>query len=283
MGGNPSNPAHHLLTPTIAHTHQTGQGLPLPGKPGLTARDYSRVRTWAAEGAAWRAAYATEPCTLCEAQPGSEDFGRLLVATSPADYDARVGPTAFNPISAVADQRPCQSAVAFAVTTAAEAAVASALRINGSDVSLSQQDLQFCPDVQRSCQEPWEVAAAVERLTNGSVVAYDCLPYTAGTTDDTAKLCNYRCKDQPKAVQGGRFVKVSVRSPLEGQRQIQRNGAFVTRFDIHPDFAEWIKTTGTDPNAVYECPNSDQPPSEGHAVAVVGYNNTDGWWLVKNR
>lgn len=48
------------------------------------------------------------------------------------------------------------------------------------------------------------------------------------------------------------------------------------------DFLEWIRS-GADPNAVYECPNSGQPASEGHAVAVVGYNNTEGTWLVKNR
>lgn len=48
------------------------------------------------------------------------------------------------------------------------------------------------------------------------------------------------------------------------------------------DFLEWIRS-GADPTAVYECPNSGTPASEGHAVAVVGYNNTEGTWLVKNR
>lgn len=220
--------------------HIAGQGLPLPGKPGLAARDYSRVRTWAAEGAAWRASYAADPgsvCNprsgLCAANPGSEDFGKLLVATSPADYDARTASASFDPITPVQDQRPCQSAVAFAVITAAEAAVASALHVNATSVSLSQQDLQFCPDAQRTCQDTWDVRAAVDRLINSSIVSYDCLPYTAATTDDPAKLCNYRCKDQPKQLQGGRFRAVAVRSPMEGQRHIRRYGSFVTRFTIY--------------------------------------------------
>lgn len=269
-----------------------GQGLPLPGKQGLAARDYSRVRTWAAAGVQWRASYAADPAAacntaagLCAANPGSEDYGKLLVATSPADYDARTATAgSYNPVSPVLDQRPCQSAVAFAVIAAAEAAVASALKVNASTVSLSQQDLQFCPDSQRTCQETWDIRAAVDRLINGSIVSYDCLPYTAATTDDPAKLCNYRCKDQPKQLQGGRFRAVSVRSPMEGQRQIRRYGSFVTRFNIYQDFPEWIRgPTASDPSAVYECPSSGQPPSEGHAVAVVGYNNTEGAWIVRNR
>lgn len=291
---SPSPSAMSLLSVHVAaRSHPIGQGLPLPGKQGLSARDYSRVRTWAAEGQQWRTSYAADPAAacsadggLCAANPGSEDYGKLLVATSPADYDARTGTGgSYDPINQpVQDQRPCQSAVAFAVITAAEAAVASALHVNASSVSLSQQDLQFCPDAQRSCQEPWDVRAAVNRLVNGSIVAADCLPYTAATTDDPAKLCNYRCRDQPKLVQGGRFRAVPVRSPLEGQRQIRRYGSFVTRFNIYQDFLEWVRTTAvSDPTAVYDCPNSGQPPQEGHAIAVIGYNNTGGWWLVKNR
>lgn len=269
----------------------TGQGLPLPGKPGLAARDYSRVRTWAAEGVQWRASYAADPAAacnmqagLCAASPGSEDYGKLLVATSPADYDSRTAAAAYSPIGTVLDQRPCQSAVAFAVISAAEAAAASALHINASTISLSQQELQFCPDSQRTCQDSWDVRAAVDQLINGSIVSSNCLPYTAATTDDPAKLCNYRCRDQPKQLQGGRFRAVSVRSPLEGQRQIRRYGSFVTRFNIHPDFPEWLRgAAASDPNAVYDCLNSAQPPVAGHAVAVIGYNNTEGAWIVKNR
>lgn len=275
--------------PCLAFLLHTGQGLPLPGKQGLTARDYARVRSWAAEGRTWRASYAADPAAACSAQtglcaasPGSEDYGKLLVATSPADYGARS--SSFDAISPVLDQRPCQAAVAFAVITAAQAAVASALHVNASTVNLSQQDLQFCPDATRSCQDTWDVQAAVDRLINGSIVSYDCLPYTAAATDDPAKLCNYRCKDQPSLLQGGRFRAVPVRSPMEAQRQIRRYGSFVTRFNIYQDFLEWVRNVApTDPAAVYECPNSGQPPSEGHAVAVVGYNNTEGYWVVKNR
>jgi hypothetical protein len=166
--------------------------------------------------------------------------------------------------------------------------VASALRVDAStgNISLSQQDLQFCPDAKLTCQDTWNVTAAAAKLVNSSIVSAECLPYTAaaGTSGDPTQLCSYRCKNQSQLVQGGTFRVVPVRSPLEAQRQIRRSGSFVTRFNVYPEFLTWLNSTAAiDPAAVFECPSSAQAPAQAQAVAVVGYNNTDGYWLVKNR
>lgn len=207
-----------------------------------------------------------------------------MLAGTPSAYDARKdASSSFNPIGPVGDQRPCQTSVAFAVAAAAEAAVASALQINGSSVSLSQQDLQFCPNVERGCYDNGDLKTALNRLVKGGVVAYDCLPYTAAQSDDPAKLCNYRCNSPPKPVGQGRFGFSPVRDPIAAQKQIRRYGSFVTRFNLHADFAEWLRKSGGDAGAVYGCPDSDKPAEEAQAVAVVGYDNKAGYWLVKNR
>ena len=129
----PTATAANALTHTTATT-DTGTGLVVPGNPGLGEETFARVRKWAlVDGSAWRAAFAaapTEACQagsgLCASLPGSPDFAKLLVATSPADYrSAAVVPAAVT-------QQPCRSSTAAALTLAAEAAVASALQLDAA-------------------------------------------------------------------------------------------------------------------------------------------------------
>ncbi|WIA20779.1 hypothetical protein OEZ85_005142 [Tetradesmus obliquus] len=270
-----------------------GQGLPASSKARISdTKGFGKLLRYTKDGAAFRAAYAANPskaCSaaggkgLCAAAAGSEEATALLVATSPAVYDARNDAGDFNPISPVKDQRPCQTSVAFAITAAAEAAAASALQINGSSISLSQQDLQFCPGLQRGCYDNWEIWPALERLVNDTVVDSECLPYTAPQSDDPARLCNYRCRDPPRAILQGKFRYSPLREVISAQKQIRRYGAFVTRFNLYEDFFEWVaKVPQKDPAAVYTCPKSSTPAPDAQAVAVVGYDNVKQAWIVKN-
>uniref|UniRef100_A0A383WI10 Peptidase C1A papain C-terminal domain-containing protein n=1 Tax=Tetradesmus obliquus TaxID=3088 RepID=A0A383WI10_TETOB len=270
-----------------------GQGLPASSKARISdIKNFGKLLRYTKDGAAFRGAYAANPskaCSaagdkgLCAAAAGSEEATALLVATSPAVYDARNDAGDFNPISPVKDQRPCQTSVAFAITAAAEAAAASALQINGSSISLSQQDLQFCPGLQRGCYDNWEIRPALERLVNDTVVDSECLPYTAPQSDDPARLCNYRCRDPPRAILQGKFGYSPLRDVISAQKQIRRYGAFVTRFNLYEDFFEWVaKVPQKDPAAVYTCPKSSTPAPDAQAVAVVGYDNVKQAWIVKN-
>jgi hypothetical protein len=199
-------------------------------------------------------------------------------------YDARTDAGDFNPISPVQDQRPCQTSVAFAVGAAAEVAAASALQINGSSVSLSQQDLQFCPGLQRGCYDNWDIKPALDRLVNDTVVDSECLPYTAPQSDDPARLCNYRCREAPRAILQGKFGYSPLHDVIAAQKHIRRYSAFVTRFNLYEDFFEWVaKVPQKDPAAVYTCPKSNTPATDAQAVAVVGYDNVKQAWIVKNR
>ncbi|KAF6256525.1 hypothetical protein COO60DRAFT_1657649 [Scenedesmus sp. NREL 46B-D3] len=268
-----------------------GQGLSVnKNVPGADFCTFSKLLRYTKNGAAFRNAYAAGPskaCTggngLCAAAAGSEEAVALLVATSPAVYDARRDAGDFNPISPVQDQRPCQTSVAFAVGAAAEAAAASALQINGSSVRLSQQDLQFCPGLQRGCYDNWDIQPALQRLVNDTVVDSECLPYTAPQSDDPARLCNYRCRVPPRAILQGKFGYSPLRDVIAAQKHIRRYGAFVTRFNLYEDFFEWVaKVPQKDPTAVYTCPKSNTPAPDAQAVAVVGYDNVKQAWIVKN-
>jgi hypothetical protein len=273
----------------------------VPGNPGLGEESYARVRKWAlSEGSAWRTAYAAAPAEacqassgLCAAAAGSPDLAKLLVATSPADYDARS--SAIVPAPAAAQQQQsCRSSTAAALTLAAEAAVASALQRDAAavaaNISLSAQDVAFCGgsdgQQQRACAEPRGLTAALDRLVNGSIVTAACLPGAAAdpaNATGASPSCEYRCREQPAQVAGGRFRLVPVRSPYEAQRQIRHAGAFVTRFNVQSDFADWLAANKANPAAVYECANGTAAATEAHAVPVVGYSNTEGYWVVQNR
>eukprot|EP00882_Tetradesmus_deserticola_P005867 GHRQ01006175.1.p1 GENE.GHRQ01006175.1~~GHRQ01006175.1.p1 ORF type:complete len:369 (+),score=86.84 GHRQ01006175.1:314-1420(+) len=277
----------------VASHPAAGQGLSANKNTGGTQlRSYAKLLRYSKGGAAFRSAYAAGPskaCTaakgLCAAAAGSEEAIALLVASSPEVYDARKDAGDFNPISPVQDQRPCQTSVAFAVTAAAEAAAASALQINGSSISLSQQDLQFCPGLQRGCYDNWDIKPALDRLVNDTVVDSECLPYTAPQSDDPARLCNYRCRDAPRAVLRGKFGYRPIRDDvIAAQKHIRRYGSFVTRFNLYDDFFEWVaKVPQKDPAAVYTCSKSNTPAPDAQAVAVVGYDNVQQAWIVKNR
>lgn len=301
---HPQQLAHQLLS---AHMHDpnlsellsmfpAGQGIPAKAPNqlrGVGIQAYSTVLRDTKTGASFRAKYAASPQTTCTrttsswcgAAPGSDKYQALLVATSPAVYDARTDAgDEFNPIGPVLDQRPCETSVAFAVTAAAQAAAASALQLNGSDISLSQQDLQFCPGLVRGCYDSWDIKSGLDRLVNGTVVDSDCLPYTAPQSDDPARLCNYRCRDPPKAILRGSFGYRQLRTVVDAQKQLRRYGSFITRFNLYPDFFQWVeKTPGSSRDAVYTCPSTLTPPADSTAVTVVGYDNIKQAWLVKNR
>lgn len=105
----------------------------------------------------WRAAWRLNPKAACNrAGSGSlcgsssteetEKYAQLLLAASPFAYsslDAKyVGNVRL--VAPPGNQGPCSTCVAFAVASAAETAVSTALRIDAQNCSLSIQGLYFC-------------------------------------------------------------------------------------------------------------------------------------------
>jgi hypothetical protein len=144
-----------------------GQGLNLLAGPTFGAgtpggiQSLARYYAWPAKFQRQYHSTAPSKCsqglgTLCaagisiDATTDADAAALLYMATSPTVYSSNdaqhtgwgsaVGP--------VADQRPCSTCAAFAVAAAAQAAVASVLRLDQSkpenQVQLSVQDLYYC-------------------------------------------------------------------------------------------------------------------------------------------
>ncbi|KIY93867.1 hypothetical protein MNEG_14095, partial [Monoraphidium neglectum] len=136
-----------------------------------------------------RQACRTGGASLCGSSSFDTEQARdaLLLATSPMAFDSRdakqTGGT--SPISPPGDQGECNACVAFSVAAAAEAAIASGLKLAAGGPRmprLSPRDLFFCGGAgdEADCLYGWTFNSALAELTRRkSLASWDCLPFTS--------------------------------------------------------------------------------------------------------
>jgi len=160
----------------------------------------------------------------------------------------------------------CKSCVAHAAVAVME----SLLKISRGDPdenpNLSEQFL-FLRGGGKSCDRGWAVDKAAEFLYNVGVPDEDCWPYNPTDTN----LVN------PCADWENRLVKADSFRRLTSQEEIKRslveNGPVLARFDVHFDLDCYR-------SGIYRHVLIDH--RGGHAVAIVGYNDAERYWIVKN-
>ncbi|KIZ07750.1 hypothetical protein MNEG_0195 [Monoraphidium neglectum] len=225
--------------------------------------------------------------SLCAAKASVDETAALTVAASPTKFDARSSSDTggFVLTSPVGDQGSCYSCTAFAVAGAAEAAVSAALRKTAVGRNWSVQDLHFClatnSGESKSCRS--SASSLIDVLkpftaATRALVLDKCLPYEAPDAPLDQDLCDYKCKDtDPDAV--GKFEYVQLNSPWEVQEHLRNWGGVVTRLDIYDDLRPFF---AKNPKGSYNGPAPNATFIEGHAVLLVGYDNTRNAYLIKN-
>eukprot|EP00878_Enallax_costatus_P005802 GHUV01006084.1.p1 GENE.GHUV01006084.1~~GHUV01006084.1.p1 ORF type:complete len:687 (+),score=64.20 GHUV01006084.1:529-2589(+) len=218
----------------------------------------------------------------------------LEVATSPIYYDS-TNPQhtgGQNLITSARDQGSCHSCVAFAFVSAAETAMAAALQVDASSLqALSERDVQFCdaqyqPTAHSDCLSGKTFNDVLSVLVGRKrLIPARCLPYKA----DAAKIPQSQLCQVPSAscllsVPAGTFTStrrdglVSIARVLE---HIRRHGSVIAALHIPDpdiDFRDFFKSN---PAGIYS--STDIPTATyGHAVALVGYNAKEEWFLAKN-
>jgi hypothetical protein len=111
------------------------------------------------------------------------EIAQLQMVTSPSSYSSteasQAGKTQL--VAAAGNQLTCQTCVAFAVTAAAETAMAAALGVPVDECSISVQGLYFCDPTGpvRSCMAGWTLPEALQQLQqrSSSIPTASCLPY----------------------------------------------------------------------------------------------------------
>ncbi|KAI8477347.1 MAG: hypothetical protein J3K34DRAFT_515697 [Monoraphidium minutum] len=243
------------------------QGLIVTGVPVTLGSSgaWSSLSVIYAGSQRWKAAFKSSPelacsplgSTLCSAGAADdvEKFGQLVLATSPRVYSS-ADPASTGGLVLVAppgDQRPCSSCTGFAVAAAARAAIASALRVNATDVEpLSPTDLLYCSKgAPQTCNGGWTLVDVLKQLTERHIAPEACLPY------EPIKLESY---DKPECGPG------CVTPGAPPQHKLASQGAALSRFDIMSDFRAFF----------------EDPKNADRAVAIIGYNLEEGYWLVQN-
>jgi hypothetical protein len=232
----------------------TGQGF----VPSTTAKklgvskSFNQLQQLYSGSKAWKRTYKQTPAAACnksnraslcaaENTQALANAAQLQMATSPSSYSS-MNPSQIGDIRLVAaagNQLNCQTCVAFAVTSAAETAMAAALGVPVQECSISVQGLYFCEPAGpvKSCGSGWTLPEALRQLEQRSstIPTANCLPYKPDEQGQLTpqEMCEGSCSYANELASQGRFSSKQIGSVWEAQQHIRQYGAVVTRFDVY--------------------------------------------------
>lgn len=171
-----------------------------------------------------------------------------------------------NFVTPVKDQGSCGSCVSFGTCATMEAAVRVKVQNPNYIIDLSEAFCQFCGGADCS---GWGLTSGLEFAQSTGVTDEACMPYQARNLDCGSS----RCSDWQK-----RLLKISSHTPhstMEARKSaIATNGPVLAGMAVYNDFyayrgGVYVKTAG----ATYE---------GLHCICVVGYDDAQQCWIVKN-
>jgi C1A family cysteine protease len=168
----------------------------------------------------------------------------------------------------IKDQGACGSCVAFGTVAALEALLKiRAYQDQNKSVDLSEAHLLFCGG--GSCSG-WHMDHACEYLKNNGAPDEACFPYSKGLQ---TKSCT-PCSDWKNRLDHTIIPSWSNTKDVQQMKsKIANNGPQTTGMAVYTDFFSYK-------SGIYKHVTGGL---EGyHCVAVVGYNDTGGYWICKN-
>ena len=169
--------------------------------------------------------------------------------------------------SPVKNQGSCGSCWAFAAVGVTEAHHNILASSPSLDLDLAEQDLVSCSGA-GTCSGGW-TPNALKYIQNTGVVDEACMPYTASDTS-----CN-KCTDWESRLTFVDLVDTFVPTQNSIKDAVVNYGPTYTSMGYGFDYGGYFD------NDVYKC-TDDSELSSNHAVVIVGYNDSDSYWIVKN-
>ncbi|HWU45071.1 MAG TPA: C1 family peptidase, partial [Bdellovibrio sp.] len=194
-----------------------------------------------------------------------------MLADLPAQLDWR-NKDGKNWVSPILDQANCGSCVAFASIGVLETQYKISSLIPDFNARFSAQNLFSCGG--GYCNWGWQPDSAAEFLQRTGVPDEACMPYSSGATGKDVS-CRVSCPDTST-----RSVKItSYTQPTSGSQDLQavkqalQKGPLVTTLSVYADFMAYA-------GGVYKHTSGEM--MGGHAVSIVGYDDTMSAFIVRN-
>ena len=191
-----------------------------------------------------------------------------MSAGAPSVYDLR-NVNGQNFITNIRDQGFCGSCVAFGTVATAEGTSRRLANNPNLNIDLSEAQLFYCygHNDGRNCDNGWWPDNALNHFRNDGLVDEGCYPYTAGDQN-----CSNLCSNWTT-----RLTKISnwhsMTSVTEMKNWISTKGPLVACFTVYDDFYSY--TTG-----IYSHVRGNVVG--GHCVSIIGYSDTEQYWICKN-
>jgi len=167
--------------------------------------------------------------------------------------------------SPVRDQRACGSCYVFAVA----AVVESLAKMGGSTLDLSEQFVLSCCPWCGNCEGGY-ADSVLELIRTGGVPDEACMPYQADDTVSCGGACGDRLLRVAK-VDGWRVVGDMTLDNIKAS--LLTYGPLNAWMAVYQDF-QWYA------GGIYEHVVGEYVG--GHFVTIVGYDDREGYWIVKN-
>ena len=218
-----------------------------------------------------------------------------IVGTLPSSFDWRVRPKG-NYVTNVRNQGGCGSCWAFSAVGSTEAALNIATNMVGNNYDLAEEYLVSSCSNAGTCCGGW-LSSALSYIQTSGLPDEACMPYVDGDWDGVdagcqcsgigvntcSASCTYRdggqCSDKTCGNRcsnyATRLVKLNSVGLVKPVRDTIKNmliskGPLSVSLSMEGSFSA---------NGIYHC---GAGAMVDHAVVVVGYNDTGGYWIVKN-
>lgn len=178
-----------------------------------------------------------------------------------------------NWLGPVLNQRNCGSCVAFASVATLEAQYRISSTLPWTSPTFSPQQLFSCGG--GSCESGWYTSSAAAFLKSKGVVDSACAPYESGLTGEDLQCRRSFCQNQSErtykiadysnpSMRGGSSAKV---------KEALKKGPVMTSMTAYDDFLVYS-------SGIYNSVSSKSVG--GHAVSIVGFNDEERYWIVRN-
>lgn len=173
-----------------------------------------------------------------------------------------------NYVTGVRDQGNCGSCWAFGTTAILESRILITSRTPDKNLDLSEQAMVSCDNENMGCSGGFPNSAMSYLKTAGIPLEIDA-PYSSGGTGITG-TCTTPMQQKTYRVTGFEDVATSVEAI---KNAIVQYGPLVTGFVVYTDFLSYQSGVYSHVTGVAE---------GGHMVAIVGYDDEEQAWIIKN-